>query len=436
MFALARAGEVERLGQRLSAAPELLVARDDEGRSLLTVALLAEQSAVARMLLARGYAPELAECAWLGDWPRFDALATAAPDVVDDDHPLGGTVMYAGARSGQGQELWRVYAVGAVADPPRTRRDTMSPLRAAFEVDALATAELSAATLLANGADPNARQPEGDSALHAAARRGSLELVEMLVRKGARVDAADARGRTPIAVATTREVVAMLRDHSAIARDHTASRCAFTADGGRYEPAALDDIAPIDQRAFVGMGHGGLAPLRDRLRAQPRLVHAVATTTELAIEASAHTGRRDNVAFLLEHGAPLSLPSAVVLGDRELVKRLLAAAPDRIHERGAHDFALLWYAVLGGGDLEMTQVLLAAGAEVERQHHLGTTALHFAALHDQPEVAELLLAHGADPNRVGRKFAAQGTTPLQLAIAADATRVADLLRARGARVDA
>lgn len=433
IFELARAGRASAVGARLSRDPSLLQARDPEGRSLMTIALAAGRSEVARLLARRGYAPDLAESAWLGDWARFDAQAVAHPDAIDDDHPLGGTPMYTGARGGQGDEMWRVFAVGAVPNPLRTRRGAMSPLRAAFEVASLPAAELTAATLLANGADPRAVEPGGSTALHAAASRGSLALVEMLVRKRADVDARDARGHRPIDLASAPDVVAMLRSHASIPRDHVELRRAFDVHGRPYAPPALDGIAPAEQRAFAGLGHRDLPALRERLTAEPRLVHAMATTTELAIEASAHTGRRDNVEFLLEHGAPLSLPSAVVLGDRELVRGLLAAAPDRIHERGAHDFAVLWYAVLAGGDLDMTRLLLAAGADVERQHYLGTTALHFAATADQADVAELLLEHGADPNRVGRKFDPAGETPLQLAIAAGSQRVVALLRARGAR---
>ncbi len=433
IFELARTGRASELGARLGRDRSLVHARDPEGRTLMTVALLAEHPAVARLLLDGGYAPDLAESAWLGDWKRFDALAAAQPDAIDDEHPLGGTPMYAGARAGQGDEMWRVFAVGAVPNPPRSRRGSMSPLRAALEVSSLPAAELTAATLLANGADPNAAEPGGSTALHAAASRGSIALVEMLVRKRADVDARDERGHRASDLATEPAVVAMLRSHADVPRDHVELRRAFDVHGRPYRPPALDGITPAEQRTFAGLGHRELPALRDGLAKEPRLVHAMATTTELAIEASAHTGRRDNVEFLLEHGAPLSLPSAVVLGDRELVRGLLAAAPDRIHERGAHDFAVLWYAVLAGGDLDMTRLLLAAGADVERQHYLGTTALHFAAIADQADVAELLLEHGADPNRVGRKFDPAGETPLQLALAADSQRVVALLRARGAR---
>ena len=100
--------------------------------------------------------------------------------------------------------MWRVYNRGGVPNPRRPAATVPSPLRAAFDHPDLDTAELGAAALLGNGADPNAPEPGGHSALHAAAARGSLDLVEMLVRKGGAVDARDDEGRTPLDTAEFR----------------------------------------------------------------------------------------------------------------------------------------------------------------------------------------------------------------------------------------
>ncbi|KAK0064876.1 caseinolytic peptidase B protein [Biomphalaria pfeifferi] len=42
--------------------------------------------------------------------------------------------------------------------------------------------------------------------------------------------------------------------------------------------------------------------------------------------------------------------------------------------------------------------LLKLGARVDKTHELGWTALHVAAVNNKPQVVQLLLAHGADPN--------------------------------------
>jgi ankyrin repeat protein len=81
----------------------------------------------------------------------------------------------------------------------------------------------------------------------------------------------------------------------------------------------------------------------------------------------------------------------------------------------------------------MLALLLERGAKVEEQHYLGTTALHFAARVGAVEMAELLLDHGADIDRKGRKFDASGQTPLECALERDQHEFASFLLQKGAR---
>jgi ankyrin repeat protein len=436
LFGAIARGDRRTVAALLDAEPNLLAAVDGRGRSTFTAALVAGAPAVADLLRARGYRTDLVESAWVGDWDRFDRLATEHPELVNAPHPIGGPAMYAAARGGRGSEIWRVYARGALPDDPSRDPDRFSALRAAFEHPDLATAEMTAANLLANAADADSREPGGSSPLHAAARRGSAELVRMLVRKRADVAAVDREGRTAADVADEhgqREVVALLREHEAIARDHVALRHAFDVEGRPYRAVDLSDVSLVEQGAFTGMGHANRAGIEAGLRADPRLVHAAATTGEMAVEAATHVGRLEIAELLLDHGAPLPMPTAVLRGDVAAVARLLDAAPDRVHERGPHDFALLWYAVIGGGSIEMAQLLTQRGANVEVQSHLGTTALHFAAMSGQVEMVAFLLEQGADVHRVGRKFDATGQTALDHAVAEGHREVAALLEERGAR---
>jgi ankyrin repeat protein len=73
--------------------------------------------------------------------------------------------------------------------------------------------------LLANGGDPNWWEGHDErTALHAAARRGDLEVVRLLLAAGANVSAKDREGRTPLSVAIVcchKEVANLLREHGA-----------------------------------------------------------------------------------------------------------------------------------------------------------------------------------------------------------------------------
>ena len=81
----------------------------------------------------------------------------------------------------------------------------------------------------------------------------------------------------------------------------------------------------------------------------------------------------------------------------------------------------------------MAELLFEHGADVEQQHWLGTTALHYAAMGGQADLGRLLIEKGADVNRVGRKFEATGVTPLQIAEGRGQEAFARLLRDHGAR---
>jgi ankyrin repeat protein len=139
------------------------------------------------------------------------------------------------------------------------------------------------------------------------------------------------------------------------------------------------------------------------------------------------------VDYLLDKGAPCSLPTAVVRNDLARARALLEEDPDRVRERGPHDFALLWYPVIGHGLLEMAELLFEYGADVEQQHWLGTTALHYAAIGGQVDLGRLLIEKGADVNRSGRKFGGTPATPLQLAEGRKNDAFVRLLRDHGAR---
>ena len=49
------------------------------------------------------------------------------------------------------------------------------------------------------------------------------------------------------------------------------------------------------------------------------------------------------------------------------------------------------------GDLDGVQGLIQSGAKLCPQTHEGSTPLHFAALHNQSDIALFLLKSGADP---------------------------------------
>ena len=87
------------------------------------------------------------------------------------------------------------------------------------------------------------------------------------------------------------------------------------------------------------------------------------------------------------------------------------------------------------GIIEAIKRHLAAGTDVNAKTDVGTTPLFYAAADGQKEIAELLIAKGADVNAKSSNDALL-LTPLDAAIKSNQTEFADLLRKQGGKTGA
>ena len=70
-----------------------------------------------------------------------------------------------------------------------------------------------AEVLLKNGADVNAKNKDGDTPLHHAARNSNYNTVEVLLKNGADVNAKNKNGDTPLHWAEKESMKRLLRRH-------------------------------------------------------------------------------------------------------------------------------------------------------------------------------------------------------------------------------
>lgn len=410
------AGRQAEVATLLAEHPALVDAADDAGRSALVLAYLEGHEPVAATLLERGPAIGLIEAVMIPDWDRAETLAKADPASLDAWHPVGGSSLYASVRAGR-DDTYVLQDLGADPDSNPRGRHGVTPAYGAIECRHPGDALRSLVALLSNGAHVNAPQREGDTLLHAAARRGDPALVRYLMRRGADWRARDARGQTALEQAEAlghAAAAALLRHPERVPRDDTSVRYAFDASGGAVAWPDLSDVPQAEQSAVTGPSHKNLDKVRAAVKGEPRRSFSRSTQNEMAIEACGHTGNRTIMRYHLDHGVPQSLCTAISLGDLPRAKALLASHPSAIHERGPHDFALLWYAVIGGGSVEAAELLLEAGVEVDQESQ-GTTTLHWAADRGQLDLVRFLAERGADLDAVGYKFDRNGHRPLQLA---------------------
>jgi ankyrin repeat protein len=137
--------------------------------------------------------------------------------------------------------------------------------------------------------------------------------------------------------------------------------------------------------------------------------------------------------FLQKHGGRDLFEDfkAVENGNLAWVQAALKAYPDLISCSDGEGWTPLHMAVLYARK-DMAELLLAHGANVDAKGNLGDTPLEDAVTKRSKDLVELLLAHGANVNAKD----SHGNTPLNLAAIKDLEEIAEFLLAHGADVNA
>jgi len=213
--------------------------------------------------------------------------------------------------------------------------------------------------LLEHGANPDpVFVANGETPLHVAARRWSLEVVEMLVQRGADVSRRRADGRTPYAVAAlagNEAVAAWLAQYgattelSAVDRYVAACSCGDRATASsllKARPALRAELGPEHYSAFYRAAERGdvrvLEAMLDCGFDPDRGDDEIGKT---ALHAAAMEGHVDAVRVLLAHGA------SVTVRDREFHGQPLvwAAEGSRSHGSNGRDYRAVGRLLLDAG---------------------------------------------------------------------------------------
>jgi ankyrin repeat protein len=184
---------------------------------------------------------------------------------------------------------------------------------------------------------------------------------------------------------------------------------------------SLPPQATID--AFVGAAHGDFDTVKQLLDEHPAILNRPATWGELALGAAAQTGQVAIAEHLLAASAPLDICTAAMLGRADAVAAMLPAEPLGANATGAHGIPLLYHAIITG-HTEIAEMLLAHGADLNGGAG-GSPALHGAVMFDRADLAAWLLQRGADPNILNHA----NQTPLAAAIEKKRDPLAEVLRA-------
>ena len=294
--------------------------------------------------------------------------------------------------------------------------------------------------LLAGGIDPDSLDDDGNRALHLAANKGNAVATERLIDAGADTQGVNYAGETAFGVA-----------QASTGASSDAVRTLLAPHRARQPSVLYDDpdFATVFERAADAIVAGDIGTLDRLLRANPvlpkarsarphrcTLLHYLGANgveghrqktpanayeivgTLLAAgadpNAACYTYRggpdETTVGLLTSSGHPreagltVSMVSALAKGGARVsdVYRLLGELVDRDPQQVAGfnpEFDTAAQAVVecaGLREREMLFALIDAGVDVNARRGDGATALHLAAIDGDSELAEALLARGAD----------------------------------------
>ena len=267
--------------------------------------------------------------------------------------------------------------------------------------------------LLAQGADPNARSKSDVTALMLAI--GQADKARLLLSKGAEVNAKSKQGHTALSIAAGREgsaeVVKALLDHGADLPAINILGAAARSGDIQVVKLLLERGADPNDR-----NNAGGAPPVTAKRASERSKSG-GTPQDFRV-----LGLGGNIG-----GTPLMY--AALARNTEVIKLLLGKGADVNARHNGNGTALMFAAQMG--DPATVKLLLEKGAEVNITNEHGYTALMYAAASESndPEVIKALLAKGAEINVEAK----DGETALTLAGRKGRTEIVRLLKQAGAK---
>ena len=240
-------------------------------------------------------------------------------------------------------------------------------------------------SLLKPGADVNAAQADGTTALHWASYRDDLESADLLLRVGANANAANDLGVTPLWTASQNGSVAMARR---------------LLDAGANPNAAL----PSGETLLMTAARSGQADIVELLLTNGADANAHATRGQTALMWAVSQQHPDVVKVLLAHGANVNART-------DTWTQLWQTSPEQdVHPsyqanlQMGGDTPLLFAARVG--DLASAKLLVAAGANVNDTAPYGVSATVLAAHSGNADLVAFLLDKDADPNTAGAGYTA------------------------------
>lgn len=186
-----QSGDRERVRRLLGETPGLAEGRNDQGVSWVMLAMYMQQSLIAADLAAAKEELDVYEAVALGDIVRMAELLDSDESLLETEAPDGFRVLHYAAFFGREEIAAALISRGAQVAVAAANPMRVHALHSAAAVRSVPICS----ALLEAGADPDAQQHGGFTALMSAAMHGELELTNLLLRHGAdrRLESDDGR---------------------------------------------------------------------------------------------------------------------------------------------------------------------------------------------------------------------------------------------------
>ncbi|OQR90849.1 ankyrin 2,3/unc44 [Thraustotheca clavata] len=334
--------------------------------------------------------------------------------------------------------------------------DNVTPLMAASIQGQLSTLCL----LVEKGhANVNAVTTDGTTALHGAVHNHHLPCVDALLKYGADVNAVDSQGISALEIASSAgdlEMIQVFNEKASsplnlltTAADGTTAMHAAALHGHSDIIVWLIEMqCPVDIPNEMGLtplylaaqeGFDAIVQILLDEKADANHISNVDGFTPVMI--ASQMGHVSVVQMLHENGANISYQSpdgwdamyVAVQNGHESVLAYLATNSASATKSYLNGINLL-YTAAQEGHLDCVLYLLDhVHVDVDTPQEMGWTPLHIAVLHNQAAIAACLLEHGADINAVENEM---GGTPLHVAAEMGNKAMVQFLVEKGAHVSA
>lgn len=261
----------------------------------------------------------------------------------------------------------------------------------------------------------NATDAGGNTPLNLAAWKRELEMVELLLAKGADPNPQNKYGQTPVSLGLIRGSDGEYAELRAREIGHLLIKHGAKCD--IWTAAKLGSVEGLD------------ACLRD----DPTLLNAPNDDGLKPLHLASFSWGQDQSAmeFLLEKGAALDICTAVQLGKQKQIENLIDADPTLVNTRTVVGQTPLTLAAFNG-DEAMVRYLVERGAAIDAKNPWwASTPLLQAGEQGHKPIVEFLIEQGADINARNK----QGTSLLHLAVRWADTEFVRSLVSRGADIN-